>query len=151
VRHRLRIVECGATYAHGTRALTLVRSIHHSLHALSLLCTDQYARLHSAESIASSLFLSSHRATRLSTAAAPLRESRHHRIVMSHRSKSKSSSTASSGSSVGEFQEQRMTFPIHLHPSRLGNVREGVEEQINTMLMTYARDTPTQGASDTHM
>lgn len=36
-----------------------------------------------------------------------------------------------------EFFEQRCSFPIHLHPSRLGNVREGVQEQLNGLLMTY--------------
>lgn len=37
----------------------------------------------------------------------------------------------------GEFRESRCSLPIHLHPSRLANVREGVEEHINALLMKY--------------
>ena len=40
----------------------------------------------------------------------------------------------------GEFVEQRCSFPIHLHPSRLGNVREGVEEQLNGLLLTFVTE-----------
>lgn len=43
-----------------------------------------------------------------------------------------------------EFIEQKCTFPIHLHPSRLGHIKEGVEEQINALLMTSGHSAATQ-------
>jgi hypothetical protein len=39
-----------------------------------------------------------------------------------------------------QFLEQRCTFPISLHPSRLGNVRAGVEEQLNSLLLTFVEE-----------
>jgi len=35
------------------------------------------------------------------------------------------------------FLEVRCVLPVHLHPSRLADVRAGVEEQINARIMTY--------------
>jgi len=46
------------------------------------------------------------------------------------------SSSGSSGAG-DEFVEARCRLSVHLHPSRLANVREGVEEQINAHVMKY--------------
>jgi hypothetical protein len=45
---------------------------------------------------------------------------------------------------TGEFVEARCRLTIHLHPSRLANVREGVEEQLNAHVMksVHASDAP---------
>jgi hypothetical protein len=37
------------------------------------------------------------------------------------------------------FQECKVTVPIHLHPSRLENVRAGIDEQLSEFLMEYVR------------
>ena len=48
----------------------------------------------------------------------------------------------------GEFRESRCSLPIHLHPSRLANVREGVEEHINALLMKYEQITHAHDGDD---
>jgi hypothetical protein len=37
------------------------------------------------------------------------------------------------------FQECKVTVSIHLHPSRLENVRAGIDEQLSEFLMEYVR------------
>lgn len=39
--------------------------------------------------------------------------------------------------SLDSFQEVKVTVPVNLHPSRFGNVKDGVEEHLNQYLMQY--------------
>ena len=61
------------------------------------------------------------------------------RLSAARRQSAVSQSAVTNTAMASCFQECKVTVSIHLHPSRLENVRAGIDEQLSEFLMEYVR------------